>query len=176
MSVIVVGSEKNFAALRPRLFSGSVSTKAAGEVSAAIQEANPHADLKALTPGTVLTVPDDLRRVSVAGELSLDVDTTARAAGVVEAGAATLGRIAEVAREGAAGDAALRRSLARSLAGKQIGAAAGQDKAVAASLEAARKALGEADAASKTRADALAQAQARWNEELNALQALLPTR
>ena len=36
MPVIIVGSEKNFAALRPRLFSGSVSTKAAGEVSAAI--------------------------------------------------------------------------------------------------------------------------------------------
>jgi hypothetical protein len=38
--MIVVGSEKNFAALRPRLFGGSVSSKAAGEVSAAIANVN----------------------------------------------------------------------------------------------------------------------------------------
>ena len=58
MPVIIVGNEKNFTALRSRIFSGRVPTAAAQEVSDAIAAANPHVDLNKLEPGTVLTVPD----------------------------------------------------------------------------------------------------------------------
>ena len=74
MPVLIVGKEKNFAALRPRLFSGPISTAAAREVSEAIAAANPDADLSALQPGTILTVPDS-PHLSVRGDVSLD-DTT----------------------------------------------------------------------------------------------------
>src|SRR5262245_52883912 len=124
MSVIIVGAEKNFAALRPRLFSGSVSTKAAGEVSAAIQEASPHADLKALTPGTVLTIPDDLPHVAVVGDLSFDATSKNAAATFVDVGAATLTHLAGTAQVVATDAAAARKAVARTLAGKQIADAA----------------------------------------------------
>jgi hypothetical protein len=173
MPVIIVGSEKNFAALRPRLFTGSVSTKAAGQVSSAIQAANPHADLKALKPGTVLTIPDDLQHVAVAGDLSIDGATKEAVAGVLEAGATTVEQLASMTKESIAAGAAERKSLARTLAGKQLSAAAAEDKAVAASLQAAQDALAAADAAEPGRAAAVERAQGEWAAELETLKALL---
>ena len=174
MAVLIVGSEKNFAALRPRLFSGSVSSKRAGEISAAIQEANPHADLKALQPGTVLTIPDDLPHVSISGDVSID-DTSKRAvAGLVTAGGATLTRLTADVKSSAGEAADARKQLVKTLAGKQLADAAGKDAAVAASLKAAQDALAEQDAQAKARADALAKAQAEWGAELTELEAKLP--
>lgn len=175
MSVIVVGTEKNFAALRPRLFGRSVSSKTAGEVSAAIQAANPQADLKALTPGTVLLVPDDLPHVSVRGDLSLDPGAKDAVAGVLAAGDTTLASLTATAQSRARADAAARKQLARTLGGKQITAAAAKDKAIAASLKAAQQALAAANADAKARADALTQAHAEWSAELTALKSTLPS-
>lgn len=175
MSVIIVGSEKNFAALRPRLFSGPVSTKAAGAVSDAIQAANPHADLKALQPGTVLNVPDDLEHVAVLGDLSLDDTSKQAVSGFVTVGAATLTQLTSTAQSRASDAAAARKQLATTLAGKQLTDAARKDKTVAASLKAAQDALAAEDAQAKGRADALAQAQAEWGAELKALKATLPS-
>jgi hypothetical protein len=173
--MIVVGSEKNFAALRPRLFGGSVSSKAAGEVSAAIQAANPHADLKKLEPGTVLVVPDDLPHVAVRGDLSLDKGAKSAAAGVLEAGDAALADLTADAQARARDVAAERKAQTRTLSGKQVTAAAAKDKAIAASLEQARRALAAADAAAKARAAALAEAQEEWSKELAALRKALPS-
>jgi hypothetical protein len=175
MSVIVVGTEKNFAALRPRLFSRSVSTKTAGEVSAAIQAANPQADLKALAPGTVLFVPDDLPSVSVRGDLSLEPGARSAAAGVLATGDATLAGLAAAAQSRASDAAASRKQLARTLSGKQVADAAARDKAIGASVKAAQEALAAANANAKARADALAQAQSEWSAELAALKATLPS-
>jgi hypothetical protein len=171
MPVIVVGAEKNFAALRRRLFSGSVSTKAAGEVSAAIQAANPHADLKALRPGTVLTIPDDLPHVAVGGDLSVDPTTRQVAVRIVTAGTTTLTELTSAVQSGAKDTAAARRRLAKTLSGQELTDAAAKDKAIAASLAAAQEALAAADAGAQARADALAQAQSEWNAELEALKA-----
>ncbi len=175
MSVIVVGAEKNFAALRPRLLSGSVSSKAAGEISAAIQEANPHADLKALAPGTVLTIPDDLPHVVVRGDVSLDDLSKTTVTGIVTDGDATITQLTTTGLSVAKDAATARKALAKSLTGAQLTAAASQDKAVAASIQAAQDALAAADAAAKARTDALAQAQTEWSAELAALKATLPT-
>jgi hypothetical protein len=175
MTVIVVGNEKNFAALRPRLFSGSVSSKIAGEVSAAIQEANPHADLKKLAPGTVLTIPDDLPHVSVRGDVSLDDPSKHAVVGIVDVGSATLTHLTGTAESSADDAAAARKQLAKTLAGKRLGDAASADPAIAASLKAAQDTIAAADADAQARAAALARAQAEWSAELASLKATLPS-
>lgn len=171
MSVIVVGAEKNFAALRPRLFAEAVSSRTAGEVSAAIQAANPHADLKALAPGTVLVVPDDLPHVVVRGGLSLDEGAKGAVAAVLAAAEAALAGLSSSPDE----PAAARKRLVRTLSGEQVAAAAAKDRTIAAALKAAREALDEADALAKARADGLRQARSEWGAELEALRATLPS-
>jgi hypothetical protein len=175
MPVIVVGAEKNFAALRSRLFGGSISTKAAGEVSAAIQEANPHADLKALQPGTVLVVPDDLPHVAVRGDLSLDDRSKEAAVALVTVGNTSLSDLKSSVQSRAAEAADARKQLARALAGKELAQAADRDPAVADSLKAARAAVAAADAEEKAREEALAAAQSEWSAELAALKQTLPS-
>jgi hypothetical protein len=175
MSVIVVGAEKNFAALRPRLLTGSISTKAAGEISAAIQAANPHADLKALAPGTVLTIPDDLPHVAVRGDLSLDPRSATTVTALVTDGDARISQLTSSGLDAAKAAATARKALVRSLGGAQLTDAASQDKAVAASLQAAQDALAAADAAAAARTAALQQAQTEWSGELAALRATLPS-
>ena len=175
MAVIVVGTEKNFAALRSRLFTGSVSSKAAGEVSAAIQEANPHVDLKKLEPGTVLTIPDDLPHVSVRGDISLDDPSKHAAAGLVTVGTETLTQLTGAAESSAREAAAARKQLAKTLTGKQLGDAASADPAIAASLKAAQETIAAADADADARAAALDRAQAEWSAELAAVKATLPS-
>ena len=174
MSVIVVGAEKNFAALRPRLLTGSVSSKTAGEISAAIQAANPHADLKALAPGTVLTIPDDLPHVSVHGNLSIDNISKTTVTSIVTDGDTTITQLTTSGLAAAQAAATARKALAKSLGGAQLAAAASQDKAVAASIQAAQDALAAADAAAQARQAALTQAQTEWSAELAALKASLP--
>jgi hypothetical protein len=173
--VIIVGAEKDFAALRPRLFGRSVSSKAAGEVSAAIQAANPHADLKALQPGTVLVVPDELPHIEVRGDLSLDDSSKQAVAGLVTAGNTVLSHLTSSVQSRAAEAADARKQLAKTLAGKQLADAADKDAALAASLKAAQDAIAAGDAEAQARADALAAAEAEWSAELVALKATLPS-
>ena len=85
MPVIIVGTEKNFAALRTRLFSGRVSNAKLQEVTEAVAEANPHVDLNSLKPGTVLTIPDS-PHLSVSGDISLDDSTKELVDAVANAG------------------------------------------------------------------------------------------
>lgn len=170
MAVIVVGNEKNFAALRPRLFSGSVSTKAAGEVSAAIQEANPHVDLAKLEPGTVLEVPDNLPHVAFAGNISLDESSQSAVSAVIDHGAAVVSQLAGTAPSVAADD---RKTLTAVLKTKVIRTAAQRDPAIAAGVKAASDALDQSAAREKAQREALAQAEKEWSDELKALRALI---
>jgi hypothetical protein len=172
MPIIVVGTEKNFAALRPRLFRGKVSTADTREVAEAVSGANPHADLDKLQPGTVLFVPDS-PNVSLRGELSLDEPTTAMIEGLSEAGATALAELAAAAQTRESETAAERKQLARSLAGKQVTAAARKDKELAADLKATRDAIAEEEARATQRAAALEQAQGDWSNELAALKEIL---
>jgi hypothetical protein len=171
MPILVVGSEKNFAALRPRLFAGRVSPKAAGEVAAAIREANPHADLDKLAPGTVLTIPETAK-VSVRGELSLGETVRTAIEGLSNAGKGALEQLTATAgaRETEASEE--RKQLAKTLRSKELDAATRDDKALAADVDAAREAVAEQDKRAGERAAALEQAKAEWTQELDALKGL----
>jgi len=174
MPVIVVGTEKNFAALRSRLFTRSVSSKVAGEVSAALQAANPHADLKTLAPGTVLFVPDDLPHVSVTGDLSLSGGATSGAADVLAAAEAAAEELVTAVKGRVRASAAARKQLTAAISRDQIAAATKRDKAIAAAVDATEEALREAEAADKESAVAVGETQSAWAAELEALKSVLP--
>lgn len=173
MPVIVVGNEKNFAALRSRLFTGRVSNTTVHEVTTAIEAANPHVDLAALEPGTVLTVPD-LPKVSVRGDLSFDEMTRQALAAVLETAATTLEQLESTARTREVEDTAERKRLAKALTAKELPAAGRADKAVAAALKAAEDGIAVENAAAKDRLAALDKVQAEWGGELEVLKKLLP--
>ena len=174
MAVIVIGNEKNFAALRPRLFAGSVSTKVAGEVTAAIEQANPGVDLAKLVPGTVIQVPDDLPHVVVEPGVSLDESSRKAIAGTLESSVGQVAQLVTDANARAADAAAERKQLVSALGTKAIKAATRQDTTIAAEVKAAKDSLDAAAALEKTRQDALAEALKEWTAELTELQALLP--
>jgi hypothetical protein len=174
MPVIVVGTEKNFAALRPRLVEGKVSTAAVSEISAAVRAANPHANLDRLEPGTVLTIPDDTPHVSVRGEVSLDDTTRAAIEGLANAGAASLEELVAAATAAEREATAERKALAKALEAKEIDAAVRRDKSLGPDVKAAQQAVADEDAAANDRAAALKKAQADWTSELEALKALAP--
>jgi hypothetical protein len=173
MPVIIVGAEKNLAALRSRLFSGKVSNTAVREVSDAIRTANPHVDLEALHPGTVLTVPD-LPKVAVRGDISFDATSKQAVAAILETVATTLEQLTAAARTHEVADATERKQVARALSAKELDAAARQDRTVAAALETTREALAAEEAKAKERAAGLDQASAEWSGELEVLKKLLP--
>lgn len=173
MAVIIVGEEKNFAALRPRLFTGSVSTKAAGQVSAAIEAANPDVDLGKLVPGTVLEIPDGLPHVAVAGDLSVDQTSTQAVATVLDTGVAGIAQLTADAKAQATAAAAERKRLTSTFATKAIKAAARRDKTVAVGVKAAQDAFDARSEQEKARQAALAQAEQEWSSELAALRSLL---
>jgi hypothetical protein len=172
MPVIIVGNEKNFTALRSRLFSGRVSTAAAKEVSEAIAAANPHVDLNKLEPGTVLTVPD-VPHVKVSGDLSLDDTTKQVLAGIAQSGADALDDIVTAARAADRDAAAERKQLTATLGSTELGAAGGRNKDIADDVKAVQKAVADEEKAAKDRTAALQQASDAWNAELKTLQGLL---
>jgi hypothetical protein len=172
MPVIIVGNEKNFAALRPRIFSGRVSNATVGEVSDAIAAANPHADLKALQPGTILTVPDS-PHVSVRGDVSIDEATKETLAGIAEQGASALEQLVAVSRGLEREATAERKRLIAALSAKELDAAARKDKALASDLKDVQQAMKDEEAAAKQRQTGLQDASKSWNAELDALKGLL---
>jgi hypothetical protein len=168
MPIVVVGTEKNFAALRPRLFEGKVSNTVAGEVADQVREANPHANLDKLTPGTVLTIPDS-PNVQVRGEVSLDKPTTGELKGLGDQAKALLAGIVTAAD---AREAASHEERARALeALDAIGTATARprDKALTKEIAAARKAVTEEDGHADQRIQTLKRAQAEWTDGVDAL-------
>jgi hypothetical protein len=172
MPVIIVGNEKNFTALRSRIFSGRVPTAAAQEVSDAIAAANPHVDLNKLEPGTVLTVPD-LPHVKVAGDLSLDDTTKQVLEGIAQSSADALADIVAAAKSADRDAAAERKQLTGTLSSTELGGIAGRSKDLADDVKAVQKAVADEEKASKDRATALQQASDAWNAELKTLQGLI---
>ncbi len=172
MPVIIVGSEKNFAALRPRLFSGRVPSAAVQEVTDAVAAANPHADLKALKPGTILTIPDS-PHVAVSGDISLDDSTKELIDALAEAGADTLDDLVTTARAAERNAAAERKQLGAALSRPELDAAGKKDKALGDDLKAVKQAVDDDEKAAKQRATALDEARDSWKAELTALKGLL---
>jgi len=173
MAVIIVGEEKNFAALRPRLFTGSVSTKAVGQVSAAIEAANPDADLGKLVPGTILEIPEGLPHVAVAGDVSVPQTSRQAVATVLDTSVAGIGQLTADAKAQATTQAEERKRLTATFATKAIKAAARQDKTVAVGVKAVQDAFDARSEQEKARQAALAQAEQEWSSELAALRSLL---
>lgn len=173
MPVLVVGTERNFAALRSRLFEGRVSTAVARRVEDAVRVANPGVDLDQLRPGTVLSVPDLPELRLGENDLALDEGTKALVAGLHAAATAALdGLVVEAGRLEEEG-AAERKELARAMQARPVQDAASKDADLAADLEAARKAVAEEEAAAKGRPADLAKARAAWENDLDALRGMV---
>lgn len=173
MPIVVVGNEKNFNALRPRLFEGKVSGKAAAEVAEEVRRANPHVDLDKLTPGTVLTIPDS-QNLKVRGDLSLDEATTKGAVeGVANFGKAALGDLVGTAERREAEAKADRRKVLKSLDAVRGDTTKARERGLAKELETARKALAEEDDRANERATTVRQAQEEWTAGLDALAQLV---
>ena len=170
MPIIVVGQEKNFAALRPRLFAAKVSNQTAGRVAAEIRKANPHANLDRLTPGTVLNVPP-APSVRVRGDLSLDETTKGAVEGVANHGKSLLAEVVETATAREAEARSERRAVLKALDGVSTRVGRVVDKELAKDLESARKALTEEEDRAKERAATLKQAQGEWTAALDELRA-----
>lgn len=172
MPILVVGTEKNFAALRSRLFEGKVSSKVAREVAHAIREANPHVDLDKLEPGTVLTVPD-APEVAVHGDLSLDETSNAALEGLSKAGKEAIKALASAASARAKAAQAERRNVIAALDGDAVQRAASSDEKLASDLASARERIEEAEVTDKERAARLKRAQREWAAGLDALTNLI---
>lgn len=173
MPTIVVGTEKNFTGLRPVLFEGKVSTAVVGEAKEAIREANPHADLDKLEPGTVLTVPENVPGVVVTPKPVVAVGSAEPLGGLSVHGKAELGALAEAAKARDAATRADRKQLAKAFDSTALAAAMKRDKELAADVEAARNALAEEDALAKERAAELKKAQAEWAAGLDSMTQLV---
>jgi len=168
MPIVVVGTEKNFAALRPRLFGGKVSSNVAAEVADQVRKANPHANLDKLIPGTVLTIPDSAN-IQVRGELSLDEPTTNELRGLGDHGKALLAGIVTAADQR---EAQMREERARALEALDsigTGTTKPREKGLTKELAAARKALTEEDERTNQRTETLKRARAEWTQGLDAL-------
>ena len=175
MAVIIVGNEKNFAGLRSRLFTGRVSTAVVHDVTEAIAAANPHADLNALTPGTVLTIPD-LPKVNVSGNLSLDATTKEALARIAEQSGNVLEQLVATSHGVDRDDASERNALSSAFSGAQLNAnVVGRvtDKDLVNDLKALRKAVSDEEKTAQARAAALQEASSAWSADLKTLQGML---
>jgi hypothetical protein len=176
MPVIIVGTEKTLAALRPRLVAGKVTPNQAKALDEAIRTANPDTDFAKLQPGTVVTVPGDAPKVALPGDVSLDPGSLHALTGLTEVAGSQLDELVGTAKRLDKTATADRRALAKTLAADALDAAGRKDPAVNAALNAARAAVEAEDAAAKDRAAALAEAQSAWSAELGALAKLLPSK
>ena len=172
MPVIIVGSEKNFTALRSRLFSGRVSNATLKEVTEAVAAANPNTDLSALKPGTVLTIPDS-PHLAVSGDISLDESTKELIDAVAQTGSDALDDLVATAKAADREAAAERKQVVAALARPELDAAARKDTTLGDDVKAVKKALDDDEAQAKKRAAALQEATSSWKEELEALKGLL---
>jgi hypothetical protein len=172
MPVLVVGTEKNFTALRPRLFTGRVSTRDAREVAAAIRDANPDVNLDRLTPGTVLTIPEGVG-ARVGRELSLDQSVPEAIGALATEARAVLDELVETAKAREREDASERRSLAKALRSKEVQAAMRREPALKRDVETVRKAVDDEESGAKGRLTSLEAARDEWLAEIDALSALL---
>ena len=173
MPIVVVANEKNFAALRPRVFAGTVSDRTAKDVTEAVRKANPHVDLEKLEPGTVLTIPDS-PAVRAAGDLSVG-DTAQEAVGrVVEAGKSTLDEVAARAAKQESAARTERAQVLKSLDAIGTTTTRPREKGMAKDIQDARDALAAEDELAKQRSATVKKAVGEWKAGLDALREIGP--
>jgi hypothetical protein len=172
MPVLVVGSEKNITALHPRLFAGRTSRSDIAVAAEAIRAANPHADLDRLTPGTVLSIPEDVG-ARTEGDLLLDQTVDEGLDALAANGRELLDHLIDQARARERESGAEHRSVAKTLRSKELTAAMRKQPGLRKDVEAARKAVDDEEAATKERASQLAGMRDEWLAELASLQELI---
>jgi hypothetical protein len=168
MAVLVVGKEKSFSDLRARLLPGRRSAAALARAKAALVAANPHANLEALVPGTVLTVPD-VPDIPDRGELSLDGgvrDDLASVADELMSGLAAMRGDAEALTRQERVD--FKRTIG-AFDDDLVRRAAAGDQDLAAALDAARAAVEQRQSESDARLELIAVAADEWTAEIKAL-------
>ena len=172
MAVLVVGSEKNFAAVRARVATGTVSGAAAKRIAEAFRMANPGVDLDKLQPGTILVVPD-LPELKARGNITLD-DGVMKAADFALANATeALDGLVETAARQRREAGVERRRIAKAMDAGEVREIADRIPGLLEDLEMARRALEADEAVEKEHAAALKKAQGQWTEDLKAFRELL---
>jgi hypothetical protein len=122
MPIIVVGKEKNLAAVATRVLTARASKTAHADAIAALQAANPGIDHDRLQPGTVLVVPD----VS-GGRVRIDGAHQGSLADLAEQVKAALDELADAVDAHAEQDAASRERTSRTIGAADLKRAAGRD-------------------------------------------------
>lgn len=168
MPVLIVGEERSFSQLRPRVFEGRVSRAAYRRVGDAVREANPHVDLARLQPGTVLTIPD-LPDVGIREDLSTDEITKRTIEEAVSTFNTAMATTQELSAARAKTDKSARTRVARALEDPAVARAKRTDKQLAADVEMVAAALAADEERAKAGAAAFKKAAATWSAELEKL-------
>lgn len=165
MGILVVGSEKNFSDLQARLFGERVPAAVVRRAHAALIAANPHAQLGALAPGTVLTIPD-VPELPDRGALSLDSSVRDGLTSVARELTDSLAALRDEA-EGLTRQAHddHKRTLA-AFDDKAVQTAAKRDQELGAALDTSRAAIEQEAAGLDERLRRLAQATDEWSAEI----------
>jgi hypothetical protein len=171
MGILVVGNEKNFRDLRPRLFTGRVPAAALQRANAALAGANPHVDLGALQPGTVLTIPD-VPEILDRGPLLLDASVQDRIAAVADELTSSLAAMRDEAKGQVRQARAEHKQTLAAFDDDLVRRAASGNPDLAAALDAARAAIEQDDADAAARLKGLSQSVDGWTAEIETLRKL----
>jgi hypothetical protein len=172
MPIVIVGEERSFSQLRPRLFAGSVSRTAYRRVSEAVIAANPHIDMSRLEPGTVLTIPD-LPEVKLRENLSTDEITKRMVEEVHDAFRKSMDTAQEQSAARAKADKADRTKVMAALKDPGVAKARRTDKRLAGDIEVVAAALDEEEERAKEGTAVLKKAVESWSADLDSLRELL---
>lgn len=172
MPVIIVGEERTFSELRPRLLKGRISRDALRRVNDAVRDANPHVDLSRLERGAVLTIPD-MPEIPMRADLSVDDITKRGIQEVATAFADGLKRAEESLKERAQADRSERTKVKRALKTSAVAEAKRKDRKLDSDLDAVAEALVEQDERAKERSAAFKKAARSWQEGLENLKSLV---
>jgi hypothetical protein len=152
MRTIVVGDEKNLAALRKRILDPGVTGSARKGIDEELRAANPHLDLDKLSPGAVVVVPDV---PGLSAPPADDQTTTALPVNFAAATTIDLG--------------AARKELAKQLGSSQLTKAAKGDDLLRAEVARLNTAIAEEQQRAQQWQDALTAAVPAWRAALDAL-------
>ena len=168
MRILVVGNEKNFSDLQARLFGERVPAAVLRRAHSALIAANPHAQLGALAPGTVLTIPD-VPELPDRGALSLD---TSVRDGLTRVARELTDELAALRKEAKGQTREAHAEHKQTLAAfddDHVQRAAHGDQELAAALDAARGAIEQEAAGLDDRLRSLAEAADEWSQEIEQL-------
>lgn len=171
MGSLVVGSEKNFGDLHARLFEGRVAAAVLRRASDALARANPHVDLDALAPGTILTIPD-VAEIPDRGALSLDDSVRDGVAGIANELTSSLAGLRDDAERLEHEARTERKQTLAAFDDDLVRRAADGNQDLAAALDAARAAIEREDAEADDRLAGLAQSIDGWSAEIETLHKL----